>query len=432
MKNKQLLCLLFVTSNLCCLAQGGWETLPVSSLGWRFEDMFFIDESKGWVAEGGGQILKTEDQGDSWNQQFYDSEIYFRSIEFLTEEIGFAGSLSSIDLSAQLYKTTDGGENWNNITANFPQDVQGICGMSSTSDNHLFITGTFYGFPYIMKSTDLGENWTYMDMSMYCNALVDVLFLNSNIGMAVGQATQNEGLKAVILRTEDAGQSWSQVAIGEENNQRSWKLQQLNENIVYASIEDFEFGDYNLQYFKSENGGQSWNLIEDTSGGTTGAVQGIGFLREGLGWLGGFSNLFYQISNDTEWTYLPTLGSNFNRFHKISDQVMMASGFNVYRYSDVTSEITELPSGKKAKGHELTAIYTESGELKVELELVTDTYADLSLYEMNGSQVKEIVKEMKTKGKHEVSLDKAKILSGNYLLVLYTYHGYQSIQVFVD
>ncbi len=40
-----------------------WQTLNASTLGWRFEDMQFVDAETGWVVDGGGQILKTSKNG---------------------------------------------------------------------------------------------------------------------------------------------------------------------------------------------------------------------------------------------------------------------------------------------------------------------------------------------------------------------------------
>ena len=83
-----------------------WQTLNANTLSWRFEDMYFIDHNTGWVVDGGGQILNTSDGGQTWTQQYYNSNQYFRSVEFANEQVGFAGTLANGNPNAQLFRTT--------------------------------------------------------------------------------------------------------------------------------------------------------------------------------------------------------------------------------------------------------------------------------------------------------------------------------------
>ena len=53
-----------------------WTTQNANSLGWRFEDLFFIDENTAWACDGGGQIIKTTDGGENWVQQYYNSDYH--------------------------------------------------------------------------------------------------------------------------------------------------------------------------------------------------------------------------------------------------------------------------------------------------------------------------------------------------------------------
>ena len=56
-----------------------WETLPApvapdSMI--KHDDVFFINESKGWLVTRNGQIYHTFDGGESWDLQFED-DIYY-------------------------------------------------------------------------------------------------------------------------------------------------------------------------------------------------------------------------------------------------------------------------------------------------------------------------------------------------------------------
>src|SRR5580765_856765 len=59
----------------------------------RFDDIYFISDSTGWAVNTQGKIYKTTDAGNSWNLQ-YHANVYFRSVEFLNKDTGFAGTLN--------------------------------------------------------------------------------------------------------------------------------------------------------------------------------------------------------------------------------------------------------------------------------------------------------------------------------------------------
>lgn len=409
-----------------------WQTLNASTLSWRFEDMQFVNKDVGWVVDGAGQILKTTNGGVNWTQQFYDSDYYFRSVEFYDENIGFAGTLANGNPSASLLKTVDGGQTWTDISSTFPQDIVGICGMHMVDENTIFITGVFYGFGYIMKSTDQGQTWTYTNMGSLCNGIVDIYFKDQNIGYAVGQSAPGTGLRGIIVRTTDGGASWNTVAIGNENNTRVWKIQELNEDIMYASVEAFT---PTPEYFKSTDGGQTWELNSVTSSGVSGTIQGVGFLNENIGWVGGFNTFFYEtLDQGNSWEYKPSIGSSFNRFQRINDTLMYASGINVYRYVDPDQLSIEDFEITKPKGHNLKIKNSNivHNDAVVELDLINNTYCELSIYNTVGQRVKTLSQDMRTAGHYEIPIHIGSLAKGPYFLVLYTYHGYESIDMIVD
>jgi photosystem II stability/assembly factor-like uncharacterized protein len=421
--------LLFLFALAPAAAQS-WTTLNATTLSWRFEDMFFVNEQKGWCVDGGGQIIRTTNGGLSWQQVYYDNEVYFRSVEFKDENTGFAGALGGSSSDARLFRTMDGGDNWTEITANFPQTVIGICGIAMADANTVFITGVFYGSAYIMRSTDLGETWQYFGMGSLANGLVDIHFTDAMHGIAVGQSPQGTGMKAVILGTDNGGDTWEVRASGDHINQRAWKVQFLTDDIVYASIEEFE---PSPQYFKSTDGGQTWELKDVVTANSSGTMQGIGFLTENIGWVGGWSNLLYQtLDGGDTWEYTPTVGGSFNRFFKIGPSKMLTSGSNVYLYSDPVLTGVGDVRPPDFVGHSIAIQGSNPihGPAVIELGLVNTTFAELSVYDRTGKRVQLIDARKREKGQHRITWS-PDLAAGMYALVLYTYHGYESIQVVV-
>ena len=408
-----------------------WQTLNASTLGWRFEDMQFVDTEIGWVVDGGGQILNTTDGGLTWTQQYYNADRYFRSVEFFDQNIGFAGTLANGNPTATLLKTTNGGQTWTDISSNLPVSVPGICGMHMLDENTIFITGVFYGSAYIMKSINQGETWDYFSLGNLCNGLVDIYFKDANVGFAVGQSAMGSGLEAVIIGTTNGGNTWNILASANHSNQRAWKIQQLNEDILYVSIEEFE---PSPQYFKSINGGQTWQLHNVITTNTSGTMQGIGFLSEDIGWVGGFNELFYEtLDAGQTWEYQPSVGTSFNRFQRVNDTLMYTSGTNVYKYVDPSLLNIEEFEITKPKGHSLTIKNSNivSDEATILLDLMNNTYCELSVYNMSGQRVQTLTQEKRIAGHHDIVWDASTLTEGYYFLVLYTYHGYESLRVII-
>ena len=427
---KFTLAIFLILSSFLMTAQT-WQTLNVNTLGWRFEDMQFVNPDIGWVVDGGGQILKTDDGGETWTQQYYNSDRYFRSVEFFNDQIGFAGTLANGEPTATLLKTIDGGTTWTDISATLPVDVPGICGMHFIDENTIFITGTFYGSGYIMKSTNQGQTWTYTNMQTICNGIVDIYFKDENIGFAVGQSAVGTGLKAAIIGTTNGGVTWNTLALGIENNERVWKIQELNNSIMYASLEAFT---PSHTYFKSTDGGQTWELNSVTPVGISGTIQGIGFLSEDIGWVGGYGELFYETTNQgTDWEYKPTIGQSFNRFQRVNDTLMYTSGTQVYKYIDPSLLSVDDFEIVKPRGHTLTIKDSNivAGETTVALNLINNTYCELSIYNISGQCLQTIVEGRRLAGKHSITWNASSLQAGQYFLVLYTYHGYESIRFIV-
>jgi hypothetical protein len=200
---------------------------------------------------------------------------------------------------------------------------------------------------------------------------------------------------------------------------------------MYASIEEFE---PSPQYFKSMDGGQTWNLETVVTSNTSGTMQGIGFLNEDIGWVGGFSELFYEtLDGGATWEYKPTIGSSFNRFQRVNDTLMYTSGVNVYKYVDPALLSVDEFAPVKPKGHEITMegsnIIESNGLIK--LNLINNTYCEISVYNMQGQRVQTLVEGKRTAGTYSIPWNASGLASGNYFLALYTYHGYESIRVIV-
>jgi photosystem II stability/assembly factor-like uncharacterized protein len=327
MKIRLPLFAILLLSNLTLSAQPQWHQILETASGARYDDVFFLNENLGWAAGSGGFIFKTTDGGETWHQQLF-LNTYIRNIEFLNEDDGFLGTLSG-----KFYKTVNGGTTWTLVSDIVPpnevntspfNDV--ICGLDAVGTQTIYGCGAFFGPAYIIKSTDSGDSWQYIDMSAYAESLVEVLFVDENIGFASGGNTNG----GIILKTTDGGASWTEIYQTGINGEWVWKMQRLfsNPNVMFGSVESIE--PMNGKLLKSVDGGQSWvsKEVPDPD------IQAVGFITENHGWMGGHHSGFLEtFDGGTTWTNTE-FGGSLNRIQVFNENLVYCSGTEIYKFSD--------------------------------------------------------------------------------------------------
>lgn len=409
-------------------AQLQWRALPsavTNTNNQRFDDIFFINDTVGWAANGAfAAVYKTIDGGLTWTTQVTEATLggnyYFRNIEFLNENIGFLGTLNGVVL-----KTIDGGEHWNPIT-NFSTNPAAICGLDAVGTATIYGCGAYFSPAYIIKSTDSGATWQYINMSAYATALVEIAFLDENIGYASG-ATSTGG---VILKTTDGGTNWNPIYNTTVAGEYVWKLQILpsNSSVIFGSVEANEpnFG----KMIRSTDSGLTWTSKQIPYA----SVQGIGFMTENHGWVGGYTataSVVFPILETTDggdtWADIG-VGSNLNRVFILSDNLAYASGATLYKYSDenlanpnfiennrIPLKVKILPNPVKEK-------------LNIAIEFTESDHIVIELYDSTGRFIKTFkVDTIESASTKNYTFD-FPYASGSYLLNLHNDTGRQSIK----
>ncbi|MEP7342259.1 MAG: YCF48-related protein [Acidobacteriota bacterium] len=317
---------------------------PVASS--RTDDIWFIDPATGWAVNSNGQILMTTDGGNSWTEQFRANGTYLRCVGFASRLKGWVGTLTE---PRRMFQTRDGGLTWEQVT-NLPAVAPAaICGLSVVNESVIYASGTNYPnkAARMMKSVDGGETWSGWEMGEHATLLVDTYFTSPDRGWVVGgkasvaNPTRND-VKPVVLFTEDGGRTWvnrvanleAQLPLGEWG----WKIFFLNQSVGYVSLENFRAG----AILKTTDGGETWTrkVVNDQQGNAN--LEGIGFVDENHGWVGGWGSANFQggFSSETldggdNWRDANEIGRFINRFRFFGNPVTVgyASGRTVFKYS---------------------------------------------------------------------------------------------------
>jgi photosystem II stability/assembly factor-like uncharacterized protein len=317
---------------------------PIASS--RTDDIWFLDPQVGWAVNSNGQIVHTSDGGNAWIEQLHDLDVYFRCVGFASATRGWVGTLTS---GKTLFETRDGGHTWTLVTNLPPLAPPAICGLSVVHESVVFASGTNFPNrpPRMMKTLDGSQTWTAWDMRPWADVLIDTYFTSPDRGWVVGGKTAQpvptrNNVKPVVLFTEDGGETWVNRVANIQNEfplgEWGWKIQFLNDQVGFVSLENFNAG----AILKTTDSGLTWtrHVINDPQRNAN--LEGIGFVDENHGWVGGWGDADFLRRSSSEtfdggltWRDANEIGKAINRFRFFGNPVSVgyASGQTVYQYS---------------------------------------------------------------------------------------------------
>lgn len=332
-------------------AQYNWSPCPNAPESWRLDDIYFLNPQMGWAISpyyGSstpmkyGQIYRTNDGGNTWQLLVDSSFTYYRSIGFADSLTGWVGNLAFATNpdTIPFYQTSDGGLTWQPVTNISGPSPKGICGISVVTDSVAYAYGRWFGPAVLLKTTDKGNSWISQDLGIYASGLIDGYFFDKDTGFVTGIDVNKQ---ALILSTYDGGASW-QVRYQSARNDTDalWKISFPSRNVGYASIQYLGSNYPHATYFlKTTDGGITWTEHNFFTGYNE---QGIGFINDTVGWIGGDATYRTYVTMDggNSWAadfgfgiatppYVQSTGYEINRFRKFGDTLMYASGNTVYK-----------------------------------------------------------------------------------------------------
>jgi photosystem II stability/assembly factor-like uncharacterized protein len=325
-------------------------TAPVQT---RYDDIWFINPQVGWGVNSAGQIVHTDDAGATWTiQHTVDADTWLRCMSFTSPTDGWVGSITR---RQRLWRTQDG-KTWTDMTSTIPALPSAICGMSSPSKNVVFASGTQYPNREagIMHTADGGQSWESISMAAHANLLIDTLFVDDTHGWVVGGqgGTSYDKLQPVIMFTADGGKTWENrlqnSGIVFPRGEWGWKIQFLNPQIGFVSLEN----DTAAAILKTTDGGASWKRIDITDPQRNVELEGIGFINEQVGWVGGWGHNFNAGTPDgttsgttdggATWFNANNVGHFLNRFRFTGTTPIAgyASGATIYQCTASDEPVT--------------------------------------------------------------------------------------------
>jgi len=256
-----------------------WATITLPPNG-GFNAVVFTDKQTGYMVGNSGSILKTENAGESWNFQSEfpsgPTNSNLASVDFINKDIGFAVGFKDI------LKTIDGGNHWELIA----QSAFDLRSVSFADSLHGISVGGdwLHEFSGIVTTSNGGTNWNESSSSTIDRYISKIKFVNADTGYAVGGNTGT--FSGFILKTTDAGITWSAINIGIDTYWIS-DLSLPDENTIFVVG---QLG----QILKSNDAGVSW-LKQNTN--TTETLNAVFFLDANTGYVIGDNQTILKTTN---------------------------------------------------------------------------------------------------------------------------------------
>jgi len=371
-------------------------TYKVSVTDGYVSDIEFLNINTGYAVTGynHGDILKTTDAGASWVSQIttYTTPIY--GISFTSNETGYlAGSIS-------LYKTTNGGTNWNTVYNSTTNEI--FTDIVFTNANTGYAVGS-YGRQ--MKTTNAGLNWTASTISSSGSILSSLCFVNETTGYAVGDNN-------AAVRTTNSGLNWNSMSVASP----------------FINLTDVFFTDINNGYiscttgiYRTTNGGDSWFALSTPAGGYA-KVQ----FRGNFGYsITGNGKIIKTIDGGVNWIVQPTITTNgLSALYFNSDNFIYAGGLLGTMLKTIPTELiithagninTEIP-GNFLLSQNYPNPFNPS--TKITFEIPNSGLVTLKVFDITGKLVDVLLNGNKNSGKYTVDFNGSSLASGVYFYSL--------------
>lgn len=213
-------------------------------------------------------VWKTEDAGGTWDQiaDFSDDGALLVMRVFSVGNTVYASTFHPSLGGGKLYKSTNGGSNWQNITGTLPKGILDIA-VDPTDPDIVYITTNVNG---VFKSIDGSENWIELENHPYVGVYdieIDpddptILYTAARGGSLPAWFTEISGDfpdgitfddDAGVYKSTDSGSTWSKVLVTSASC-RVIRLHPNDHNILFAA--DLVDG-----LLMSIDGGESWTNV---------------------------------------------------------------------------------------------------------------------------------------------------------------------------
>jgi len=334
-----------ITLLLISFNVAGLEALGLETESYTFPDIFFVDESNGWIAGGywssegrlSGIIAHTTDGGNTWTVQLKNPPgTVLRKIWFSDINDGWVIGLGPVETGV-FVRTDDGGQNWsweidetfypvsiylanknegwivkNKHTSGYGKICWTQDGGRSWDIKLNFGVGQILTSAYFLNqkegwvlccdgfrtyhTADGGDNWDIHDISGEI-APSSICFIDSQEGWAIGA---KDLMPHYVLHTIDGGKNWETLKEFEDTFLTEIYFSNRDEGWIIAEEGNYVMVSNNVILY-THDGGKNWQTQFETE---KQRLYGMHFLGNKKGWIIGNNIMLNTVDGGGIWNIM--------------------------------------------------------------------------------------------------------------------------------
>ncbi|MEO1261541.1 MAG: T9SS type A sorting domain-containing protein [Bacteroidota bacterium] len=220
-------------------------------------------------------LFRTTNGGESWEKILYISDstsVIDVAINPENASIVYAATWERIrkpwgrrygGKTSRIYRSLDGGENWQQVTEGLPEDNEqtGRIGLAVSPSEPMVVyasytddvvTNVFNGF---YKSTDAGSSWNRVDESTNVNSVFSFFgWFFGNIRVHPTNPDDVSLLGLELMRSLDGGRNWADATFNMHVDFHALEFHPANPQFIVAGNDG--------GVYLSEDGGYTWNHVK--------------------------------------------------------------------------------------------------------------------------------------------------------------------------
>lgn len=362
-----------------------------------------------------GKIYRTTNGGADWESiTSIFTTSWFNDIAFSSTKIGYAcGGTAFGTHTSCIAKTTDGGLTWDSLTSNeFGYEFTGI---SLVSDS----VGYFVGESFV-KTTDGGKTFSKIPIPFTTHQVAPIIqsvyFSDHNNGViSTREYVNSTKTRFRIAHTTDGGASWTTAYL--DSSTASGTARNINAIAFRNALNGYAVGNSGT-VLTTVNGGMSWvqsSLLSDSTHFSDVAFSKNSTLGYIVGWKSSGTTtegrIYKTVDGGLTWTIDLTVPSDRFTSISLSDSTIVYSVSYKDVYKTTAGTVGINPSSKDMDWK----VYPNPTEDQLFIQTPHSTRKTIELYSLLGQQVLQIASSDR-----ETRVDLSDCPDGIYFITVWT------------